>query len=171
MCYYGNDTNTQKCQSSPPTRFSPFCQRCRWPACHPCSMPLISHCNCEKSAHKSTETVRKSTRINGGTEGKHWKKTYSHECLITLTSASRVHEPDLHRLVIAAAGQLAILALCHRYYTLIMRSQHTNQSKKKDQKLVNKLTSSSARSQALTNVHLEIFYICIIFEHVLINKK
>jgi len=138
-------------------------------------MPLISHCNCEKSVHESTETVRKSTRIYGGREEKHWTKNLlarvPGQHRLALTSTSRVHEPDLHRLVIAAAGQLAILALCHRYHTLIVRSQHTNQSKQKDKKLVNKLTSSSAWSRALTNVHLEIFYICIIFEHVLINKK
>jgi len=52
-------TRIQKCQSIPPTRSSPSCHSCRWPAYHPCSMQPTSTCNCEKSANESTETEKK----------------------------------------------------------------------------------------------------------------
>eukprot|EP00277_Geminigera_cryophila_P039799 CAMPEP_0173098696 /NCGR_PEP_ID=MMETSP1102-20130122/34934_1 /TAXON_ID=49646 /ORGANISM="Geminigera sp., Strain Caron Lab Isolate" /LENGTH=76 /DNA_ID=CAMNT_0013991341 /DNA_START=125 /DNA_END=355 /DNA_ORIENTATION=- len=35
---------------------------------------------------------------------------------LAFKSASRAHQPDFHRLVIAAAGQLAILAPCNRHH-------------------------------------------------------
>jgi len=53
---------------------------------------------------------------------------------LAFKSASRAHQPDFHRLVIAAAGQLAILAPCNRHHTVIVRSQHTNQQKQRDKK-------------------------------------
>ena len=55
-------TGTQKNQSSPSTRFSLFCRRCRWPACRPRSMPPRGHCKCQKSAHESTDAERKNMK-------------------------------------------------------------------------------------------------------------
>jgi len=54
-------TRTQKRLSSPPTRSSPSCHRCRWPAYPPRSMPPTSPCNCEKSTHKSIKAERQKT--------------------------------------------------------------------------------------------------------------
>ena len=69
------------------------------------------------------------------------------QCRLALISASRAHRPDLHRLVNAAAGQLAILAPCNRRHPVIVRSQHTNQQKQRNKKTCKKkCTRSSGRS-------------------------
>ena len=87
----------------------------------------------DKSAHETHKQ-----------RGKTWKKNVpvrvAGQRRLAFKSASRTHRPDFHRLIIAAAGQLAILAPCNRHHPVIVRSQHTNQQKQRDKKTCKKKT-------------------------------
>jgi hypothetical protein len=96
-------TGTQKCQSSPRTRSSPSCHSCRWPACHPRSMPPTSPCNCEKSAHESIKVEKGETNIPVRVPGQ------------GRLAISRLRVPNLDGAVATAAGNLlSIRAPRHR---------------------------------------------------------
>jgi len=71
----------------------------------------------------------------GKTWGKNLRVRVPSQRRLALISAFRAHRPDLHRLVIDAAGQLASLAPCRCLHIKIVKSQHTNQQEQKEGKL------------------------------------
>jgi len=84
-------------------------------------------------------------------------------------SSSRV--PNLDSFVVAATGDLfSIGTPRHRKDPEITRSQHTNQQKQKGKNLKKNLRARVPGHRALTNVHFEIIYISIFFEHYFSRK-
>jgi len=121
-------------------------------AFHRGSTPQSRPCKCNKSGHGST-AVRGKTL---GEKGLGKTKTYMPECPVSVDWHSKVpSEPTdqiFFRLVVAAASQLAILTPCHWCHTVIVRSQHKNQSKQRDQKLEKNLLIRVPGDRALVLV-------------------